>query len=112
MNHLNKECFAISSMPFLVLFAPGMAIIKLTFTPAATEATAQPIGNNTVIPVCNTTTVDPSSEVESMTTAFGQPFYVSNNTNDTEKEAACLEPQQTKDSHVAQVFIKRDMECG
>ncbi|HYG00049.1 MAG TPA: hypothetical protein VD815_08145 [Candidatus Saccharimonadales bacterium] len=45
---------------------------------------------------------DPESTFAKMITAFGDPFYELTDSKDRGKEGVSLDPQQTKDSHIAQ----------
>ena len=45
---------------------------------------------------------DPESTVAAMVTAFGEPFYELTDAVDTGKEVVSIDPQQTKDSYIAQ----------
>jgi hypothetical protein len=56
------------------------------------------IGNKTI-------SLDPKSTVAAIVTAFGEPFYELTDAVDTGKEVVSLDPQQTKDSYVAQGYI-------
>ncbi|VFJ13886.1 hypothetical protein [Candidatus Nitrosocosmicus franklandus] len=64
--------------------------------PITSLATTQPLNNNT------TTTINPDLEVESITNAFGEPFYILNDSKNTGHEVIGLDPQQTKSSYIAQ----------
>jgi hypothetical protein len=50
----------------------------------------------------NTFSHDPESTVAAMVTAFGEPFYELTDAIDTGKEVVSIDPQQTKDSYIAQ----------
>jgi hypothetical protein len=58
--------------------------------------TAQPFSNinASTLSYDNNTTIDPDIEVESMTNAFGSPFYFLGDSKDTGYEVVNLEPQQ------------------
>jgi hypothetical protein len=56
------------------------------------------IGNKTI-------SHDPISTVAAMVTAVGEPFYELTDAVDTGKEVVSLDPQQTKDSYVAQGYM-------
>lgn len=76
-----------------------MSVLMYVVNPITSLATTQPLSSNTTT---TTTTINPDLEVESITNAFGEPFYILNDSKDTGYEVINLDPQQTKSSYIAQ----------
>ncbi|TVP41417.1 hypothetical protein NARC_30131 [Candidatus Nitrosocosmicus arcticus] len=65
-------------------------------TPPASTTTAITSALN------NTFSHDSARETNTLTSAFGSPFYELTDAKDTGKEVLSIDPQQTKDSYIAQ----------
>ena len=105
MNKLFDKGFAVYSIPLLISTFMVMSVLLCMLTPSTSLASTQPLSNNMTNTLSNnttTTTIDPDLEVESMTNAFGQPFYLLNDSKDTGYEVISLDPQQTKSSYITQ----------
>ncbi len=50
----------------------------------------------------NTINHDPTREINTLTSAFGLSFYELTDSKDTGKEVVSIDPEQTKDSYIAQ----------
>ena len=93
---------------FVIVFAP-ISILLVTallgaIVPTVYEADASVIDQNisAITSENNTFSHDPESTVAAMVTAFGEPFYELTDSVDTGKEVVSINPQQTKDSYVAE----------
>ena len=93
---------------FVIVFA-SISILLVTALLGATvpivyEADASVIDQNisAITSENNTFSHDPESTVAAMVTAFGEPFYELTDSVDTGKEVVSIDPQQTKDSYVAE----------
>lgn len=75
----------------------GISIFIHTSTYTTLLVTAQPLSNINAptLSYDNNTTIDPDLEVESMTNAFGSPFYFLGDSKDTGYEVVKLDSQQT-----------------
>lgn len=86
----------------MVLFGTGIGIGPLLQTQPISSANAtvqSQLANGTV--VNDTAILDPSSEINTLTAAFGEPFYELNDSKDTGYEVISIEPQQTKSSYIS-----------
>lgn len=93
---------------FVIVFA-SISILLVTAlwgdtVPIVYEADASVIDQNisAITSENNTFSHDPESTVAAMVTAFGEPFYELTDSVDTGKEVVSINPQQTKDSYVAE----------
>ena len=93
---------------FVIVFA-SISILLVTAllgdtVPIVYEADASVIDQNisAITSENNTFSHDPESTVAAMVTAFGEPFYELTDSVDTGKEVVSIDPQQTKDSYVAE----------
>jgi len=64
--------------------------------------TATPTTATTTSTLNNTIIHDSVREINTLTTAFGLPFYELTDSKDTGKEVVSIDPEQTKDSYIAQ----------
>jgi hypothetical protein len=110
MNYKNKDNFHLYPMYIImVVFGIGMGtglIIQVSSSTATADATTQSLYDINVTMTNNTAFADPVSQVTAMTAAFGEPFYVLNDSKDTGNEVVNLEPPQTKGSYIAQGYMQ------
>lgn len=109
MNHKNKDDFHLYPMYIIMLvFGLGMGLITQISTSSTTTAgaTTQSPDNINATMTNNAAFADPISQATAMTAAFGEPFYVLNDSKDTGNEVVNLEPPQTKDSYIAQGYMQ------
>lgn len=103
MNSKNElcHCFVIvfASISILIVTALSGAIVPIVY-----ETDASVIGQNrsAITSENNTFSHDPESTVAAMVNAFGEPFYELTDSVDTGKEVVSINPQQTKDSYIAE----------
>src|SRR5215218_7421902 len=109
MNYKNKYNFHLYPMCIImVVFGIGMGIGLITQVSSTTTADAatQPLYGINVTMTNNTAFADPATQVTAMTAAFGEPFYVLNDSKETGNEVVSLEPPQTKASYIAQGYMQ------
>lgn len=93
-------CFCLTAVPVIaLLLGPNNFTVSQTYA----SVTGQDRSNNTHGNI--TISHDPESTVAAMETAFGKPFYELTDAIDTGKEVINLDPQQTKDSYIAQGYM-------
>lgn len=68
----------------------------------ATSTTTTTTAADTTSTLNNTINHDPTREINTLTSAFGLPFYELTDAKDTGKEVVSIDPEQTKDSYIAQ----------
>ena len=87
----------------MLVFGIGMGLITQISSSSTTtaDATTQSPDNINATMTNNAAFADPVSQATAMTSAFGEPFYVLNDSKDTGNEVVNLEPPQTKDSYIA-----------
>ena len=92
----------------MLVFGIGMGLITQIFSSTTTTADATTLSPDNVnaIMTNNAAFADPISQATAMTAAFGEPFYVLNDSKDTGNEVVNLEPPQTKDSYIAQGYMQ------
>lgn len=86
----------------------GIGIAIFLQTPSITltaNATNQSQSVNGTV-INNTAFSDPTSEIAALTTAFGEPFYLLNDSQDTGREVLSIDPQQTKNSYVSHGYMQ------
>src|SRR5215216_1962450 len=109
MDYKNKDNFHLYTMYIImVVFGIGMGIgiVLITRVSSSTtaDATTQSLYDVNATMTNNTAFANPVSQVTAMTAAFGDPFYVLNDSKDTGNEVVNLEPPQTKGSYIAQGY--------
>jgi hypothetical protein len=107
MNSNNRLSLYIATVSFslttvllmTLLLGPDDFIVSQTYATLISQGESNnTIGNKTI-------SHDPKSTVAAMVTAFGEPFYELTDAVDTGKEVVSLDPQQTKDSYIAQGYM-------
>jgi hypothetical protein len=110
MKYKNKDNFHLCPMYIIMgVFGIGMGtglITQVSSSTATADATTASPNDINVTMTNNTTFADPVSQVTAMTAAFGEPFYVLNDSEDTGNEVVNLEPPQTKGSYIAQGYMQ------
>jgi hypothetical protein len=109
MSYKNKDKFHLYAMYIIMVVSGiGMGIGLVTQVSASTtaNATTQSLYDVNATMTNNAAFADPVSQVTAMTAAFGEPFYVLNDSKDTGNEVVNLEPPQTKGSYIAQGQMK------
>lgn len=87
---------SLSMLLFNTLLGANTSLVNNVYASVFTQNDpAFTSGNNTVFH-------DAESTVAAMVTAFGEPFYELTDAVDTGKEVVSIDPQQTKDSYIAQ----------
>src|SRR5919112_5758435 len=115
MSYKNKNNFQLSPVYIImVVFGIGMAIamtmgiglIPTVSSSTTADATTQSPYDINATMRNNATFAAPVSQVNAMTSAFGEPFYVLNDSKDTGNEVVNLDPPQTKGSYIAQGYMQ------
>lgn len=118
-NELHRQFYSISTTYYPIIMGTGIVLMfqnsntieagattfmqhNLNSTTSSTPTTA--VAKTSALN--NTFYHDSDGEINKLTSAFGSPFYELTDAKDTGKEVLNIDPQQTKDSYIAQGNMK------